>query len=640
MYAKESKLPSKSSSSSSRQKTQTSPRRSSFSGQQKAAEAQVGTNDEKMDIDVSDKKFKGFSQEGEGVLQANGEMIGNSQGGALEESRRNHTGLPDSLKTGIENLSGYSMDDVRVHYNSHKPAQLQAHAYTQGTDIYLASGQQKHLPHEVWHVVQQKQGRVKPTMQLKGKVNVNDDMRLEKEADLMGAKAWASGKRNIVFTTDAVQNKSKNGFSRNVSQLVADIRFTNLSQDETAVRKSQQIRTQLFMSNEITQYLANKDCVIRIENPGFSQLTPAEVVDVAGQVQVTIAPWFFDISDVGEIIGMLAHEFAVHPMADENLNRIHVANEEALSANNQVMDSQYKKQTINFFANETHKLQVDQDNQRDHLFMVKKDEPRAEYYRQVTYELVNGLLTSVDQGANGITLNHVKQAIISYLGDLAMTVISNDHKNQIKDIGMAVAIWLPMAIKEAREYWKVVCNRNNSSNGKRIWEISQGWIMGAEQAVAFINKQANRDTHQTQSQNNNDPAVGMLTANQNQTITEMGWGRNWIDLNNTNGVIQFFDISKSKSSVQDPSIAMVNQLTSTQNITQNINILVKAIHIPGQPWPAIIEEATLGFLGSALKIGIYVIKRNGRLEALSRGAGKIIVIERADNGEFSFVHAE
>ncbi|WP_299218734.1 DUF4157 domain-containing protein [uncultured Aquimarina sp.] len=106
-----------------------------------------------------------------------------------EHSRRNNTGLPDNLKSGIENLSGYSMDDVKVHYNSSKPAQLQAHAYAQGTDIHLASGQEKHLPHEAWHVVQQKQGRVKPTKQLKSKVNINDDAGLEKEADVMGAKA-------------------------------------------------------------------------------------------------------------------------------------------------------------------------------------------------------------------------------------------------------------------------------------------------------------------------------------------------------------------------------------------------------------------------------------------------------------------
>lgn len=107
----------------------------------------------------------------------------------LIQKKENKTGLPDNLKTGMENLSGMSLDDVKVHHNSDKPAQLQAHAYAQGTDIHLGPGQEKHLPHEAWHVVQQKQGRVKPTMQMKGKVNINDDIVLEKEADVMGAKA-------------------------------------------------------------------------------------------------------------------------------------------------------------------------------------------------------------------------------------------------------------------------------------------------------------------------------------------------------------------------------------------------------------------------------------------------------------------
>jgi hypothetical protein len=105
------------------------------------------------------------------------------------QRKANNTGLPDNLKSGIENLSGHSMDDVKVHYNSSQPAQLNAHAYAQGTDIHIASGQEKHLPHEAWHVVQQKQGRVRPTLQMKGKVNVNDDTGLENEADIMGARA-------------------------------------------------------------------------------------------------------------------------------------------------------------------------------------------------------------------------------------------------------------------------------------------------------------------------------------------------------------------------------------------------------------------------------------------------------------------
>jgi len=104
------------------------------------------------------------------------------------QKKQNETGLPDQLKEGAESLSGYSMDDVNVHYNSPKPAQLNAHAYAQGTDIHLGPGQEKHLPHEAWHVVQQKQRRVKPSNRLNGKP-INDSPHLEKEADRMGEKS-------------------------------------------------------------------------------------------------------------------------------------------------------------------------------------------------------------------------------------------------------------------------------------------------------------------------------------------------------------------------------------------------------------------------------------------------------------------
>ena len=106
----------------------------------------------------------------------------------VEPPRPNNTGMPDNLKAGIESLSGFSMDDVRVHYNSSKPATVQALAYTQGTDIHVAPGQEKHLPHEAWHVAQQMAGRVSPTTNING-MPVNDNAALEHEADVMGEMA-------------------------------------------------------------------------------------------------------------------------------------------------------------------------------------------------------------------------------------------------------------------------------------------------------------------------------------------------------------------------------------------------------------------------------------------------------------------
>ena len=113
----------------------------------------------------------------------------------VEPPRPNNTGMPDNLKAGIESLSGFSMDDVRVHYNSSKPATVQALAYTQGTDIHVAPGQEKHLPHEAWHVAQQMAGRVSPTTNING-MPVNDNATLEHEADVMGEKAVTQRKIN------------------------------------------------------------------------------------------------------------------------------------------------------------------------------------------------------------------------------------------------------------------------------------------------------------------------------------------------------------------------------------------------------------------------------------------------------------
>lgn len=104
--------------------------------------------------------------------------------------QRNDTGMPDFLKTNIEAMSGIDLSDVRVHRNSHKPAQLNAFAYAQGSEIHLGAGQEHHLPHEAWHVVQQRQGRVAATAQMRG-VGINDDAALEAEADRQGALAAA-----------------------------------------------------------------------------------------------------------------------------------------------------------------------------------------------------------------------------------------------------------------------------------------------------------------------------------------------------------------------------------------------------------------------------------------------------------------
>jgi Domain of unknown function (DUF4157) len=140
---------------------------------------------------------------------------------SIHQEKENRTGMPDELKAGVENLSGIDMSDVRVHYNSDKPAEVGALAYTQGTDIHVAPGQERHLPHEAWHVVQQAEGRVKPTIQTKGEVKINDDAGLEDEATRMGSQAVQKNaqtkilkeKKQMKIDDSVIQDRNFNEFS-------------------------------------------------------------------------------------------------------------------------------------------------------------------------------------------------------------------------------------------------------------------------------------------------------------------------------------------------------------------------------------------------------------------------------------------
>lgn len=162
---------------------------------------------------------------------------GESQNNTTQlKEKANNTGLPDQLKAGVEQLSGHSLDDVKVHYNSSKPAQLKAHAYAEGNQIHLAQGQEKHLGHEAWHVVQQKRGDVKATNKIGG-TPINDDKNLENEADVMGQKAHALG--NSLGSGGSAQLKaisnapSPQAITQNmVIQKVDDAEAKNVTKDD------------------------------------------------------------------------------------------------------------------------------------------------------------------------------------------------------------------------------------------------------------------------------------------------------------------------------------------------------------------------------------------------------------------------
>lgn len=129
------------------------------------------------------------------------QMRGGSESFALEPGRLNLSGaagrpLPDAVRHKMEAFFKADFSNVRI-FQGAQAQSIGAHAFTMGSDIYFAPGQyspdtprgQQLLGHELAHVIQQRQGRVRAP-QGKGTVVVNDHG-LEAEADRLGARAAA-----------------------------------------------------------------------------------------------------------------------------------------------------------------------------------------------------------------------------------------------------------------------------------------------------------------------------------------------------------------------------------------------------------------------------------------------------------------
>lgn len=210
-----------------------------------------------------------------------------------EERPENQTGLPDSLKAGVESLSGYSLDNIRIHYNSPKPTEVSALAYTQGTEIHVGPGQEQHLAHEAWHVVQQKQGRVQATMQMKG-VAINDDQGLEREADVMGNMAKTVQRKALPLSDPSIAKEQRRDFAANDS--LAGASSHTIQRMMPAAKKQKKI-SQAALNNVIKDEQEEQDWDYATGHMGSGQWTE----------EVTVrAPYSFEEQRVRQVLRHLS----------------------------------------------------------------------------------------------------------------------------------------------------------------------------------------------------------------------------------------------------------------------------------------------------------------------------------------------
>jgi uncharacterized protein DUF4157 len=133
--------------------------------------------------------------DGSAPVQCKGASAGPPPAPSMPAGSGSGEPLPEAVRARMERALGADFSNVRIHQDA-RAESLGALAYTQGAEIHFAPGQyrpdsqqgQELLGHELAHVVQQVQGRVRATAQAKG-VAINDDAALEREADEMGASA-------------------------------------------------------------------------------------------------------------------------------------------------------------------------------------------------------------------------------------------------------------------------------------------------------------------------------------------------------------------------------------------------------------------------------------------------------------------
>lgn len=124
------------------------------------------------------------------------QAVKHSQPSAPSRVAEHATGLPAPVRASMESALGADLSQVRVRTASADAVRLGAAAFTRGHEIHVAPGHWapntraglKLLGHELAHVLQQRDGSLRPTTQM-GDIPVNDDAALEREADAVAAMA-------------------------------------------------------------------------------------------------------------------------------------------------------------------------------------------------------------------------------------------------------------------------------------------------------------------------------------------------------------------------------------------------------------------------------------------------------------------
>ena len=377
------------------------------------------------------------------------------------------TSIPKDVQSKMEGSFGTDFSGVNIHQNSEQATNIGALAHTQGDDVCFAPAQynpnsqkgQELLGHELTHVVQQRQGRGKPTKQGKG-MSVNDSPSLEQEADVMGRRA-AEGKFVEIKSTSSNSIQKHEAIGATSEVKTNELEVFEITNDQIIIvfYTSEGITKDVYLKKSIT-YI--RDYIIRNYNwngiISIMKFLSNESTDFHYVVPTDLSG---TISDDVKIIPDEGIFAIVEVQVNNNINGADITNENIQD----IMDGvdglpgdkfaeimgEDDKNSIRNEGDNTNLLDEEGNEIEIPEFDSASEETLYDFFEDIT-KARNGLWSSAENITNVVGLRRaIDDNVTKYNDTMAVCWISKDGEEEVKNAKVYASTTEPGEIDDHRQ---------------------------------------------------------------------------------------------------------------------------------------------------------------------------------------------
>ncbi|MEV6619243.1 hypothetical protein AB0N31_36440, partial [Streptomyces sp. NPDC051051] len=278
---------------------------------------------------------------------------------------------------------------------------------------------------------------------------------------------------------DASQPPGESAAPTHVPFTSGNFEFTNLKHTNENYRdKAIRIIETLRGHDTIREYVGGRP--VRITLHVRTTETPADVIDRgADGVDINLASYYFEKYDIGYVMGMLAHEIGLHPLASRDRN---IPDEEAMFANFPLTVPGLEE------SSPPRTMSTEGAGQADHVMAAYPSSTRHRIYRDIVLEMGRVLAEDARNGEEGARTTDVTDLFDTYLMDLATIAVTNDRR---KD-----AAWEPRNTAKVYNAYRTRLIAQLAQDSplrnlvppEKVWWKVTGGFLGLGASFTFTNK--------------------------------------------------------------------------------------------------------------------------------------------------------